>query len=233
MSLEHATLTNLDTGDSFEVLFNPGEYRLSKDNNFAQAAIPGLGSPLVQFVHGNLRTLEMELFFDTYEEHRHAGTVVNAAGSDVRRLTRRVVDLMEINPKTHAPPLILFIWGDPGVRGVTFRGVLARVNQRFTMFLPSGVPVRAQLEITIHECTSGVTEAKEVKRQSSDHSRVRQVAQGETLAAIAHEAYGDPRKWRALAIANGLDSPRRLAAGTVLTLPPLPYRDPVTGEVHQ
>ena len=139
----------------------------------------------------------MELFFDTYEEHRHAGTVVNAAGSDVRLLTRRVVDLMEINPKTHAPPLILFIWGDPGVRGVTFRGVLARVNQRFTMFLPSGVPVRAQLEITIHECTSGVTEAKEVKRQSSDHSRVRQVAQGETLAAIAHEAYGDPRKWRA------------------------------------
>src|SRR5690348_2095368 len=138
MGLEHATLTNLDTGDSFEVLFNPAEYRLSKDNTFAQAPVPGLGSPLLQFVHGNLRTLDMELFFDTREAHRHTGTVVNPAGGDVRRLTRPVVDLLAINPETHAPPVILFVWGD-----LTFRGVLARANQRFTMFLESGVPVRA------------------------------------------------------------------------------------------
>ena len=38
--------------------------------NYAQAAIPGLSSPLLQFVNGNLQTLEMELFLDSYEEHR-------------------------------------------------------------------------------------------------------------------------------------------------------------------
>jgi hypothetical protein len=227
MGLEHAALTNLDTGESFEVLFNPAEYRLAKDNTFAQAAVPGLGSPLLQFVHGNLRTLDMELFFDTLEEHRHVGAVVNPARDDVRRLTRQVVDLMAINPETHAPPVVLFAWGD-----LTFRGVLARASQRFTMFLESGVPVRAQVEVTFNEWTTGLAEAKEVKRQTSDHRRVHELGQLETLAEVANRFYGDPRKWRPIAIANGVVSARRLPAGTVLTIPALPYRDPSTGEVH-
>lgn len=227
MALEHATLTNLDTNERFEVLFNPNEYRLSKDNNFAQAAVLGVGSPLLQFVHGNLRTMEMELFFDTYEEHRRASAVINPAQADVRKLTRQVVDLMAINPETHAPPVILFAWGD-----LTFRGVLARANQRFTMFLESGVPVRAQLEITVNEWISDLTEAKEVKRKTADFHRRHEVGQRETLAAIAQRCYGDPRKWRPIAIANGLVSARRLPAGLVLAVPALPYRDPETGEVH-
>ena len=33
-------------------------------------SIPGRSAPLLQFTHGNLRTLEMELLFDTYEELR-------------------------------------------------------------------------------------------------------------------------------------------------------------------
>lgn len=227
MALEHAKITRLGAVDGIEVLFNPSEYRIGKANNFAQAAVPGLGAPLLQFVSGNLRTLEMELFFDTYEAHRHAGTQVNPALSDVRALTRPVVDLMAIDPETHAPPVILFTWGD-----LTFTGVLAQVRQRFTMFLESGVPVRAQLEITINEWTSELTEAKEVKRQTADYSRRHEVGRGETLAAVAHRFYGDPAKWRPIALANGVVAPRRIAVGTVLTVPRLPYRDPATGEVH-
>jgi hypothetical protein len=228
MGLEHATLTNLETNERFEVLFNPAEYSLSKDNLFAQAGVPGLGSPLLQFVHGNLRTLDMELFFDTYEEHQHAGTLVNPALSDVRRLTRPVIDLMSINPETHAPPVVLFAWGE-----LTFRGVLARATQRFTMFLESGVPVRALVQATFNEWISGIEEAKQVKRQTADFSKVHAVGERETLSGIAHAAYGDPRKWRPIAIANELESPRRLPVGRTLTIPALPYRDPATGGVYE
>jgi hypothetical protein len=66
MPLEKAQITVVHTGEKIEVLFNPEEYTLNKDNNFASQTIPGLSSPLLQFVNGNLRTLEMELFFDTY-----------------------------------------------------------------------------------------------------------------------------------------------------------------------
>lgn len=227
MGLEHATLTNLDTGDRFEVLFNPSEYTLSKDNTFAQAAIPGLGSPLLQFVHGNLRTLEMELLFDSYEEHRQASRTVNRASSDVRELTRGVVDLAAINPETHAPPIVLFAWGE-----LTFTGVLARVTQRFTMFLESGVPVRATLQVSFQEFKSGLEEAREVKRRTADYTRLHALGEGETLSTLAGRVYGDPGKWRPIALANEVDDPRRVAAGAQLTVPPLPYRDPVSGEVH-
>jgi len=32
--------------------FNPAEYKLTKANTFAEIAIPGLGSPPIQFVRG-------------------------------------------------------------------------------------------------------------------------------------------------------------------------------------
>ena len=210
------------------MLFNPSEYSLNKDNNFAQAAIPGLSTPLLQFVNGNLRTLEMELFVDSLEEHKHTSRTVTAARSDVRKLTQKIVDLMAITPQTHAPPVVLFSWGS-----LTFTGVLGRVNQRFTMFLESGIPIRARLQVTFQEWKSALQEAKEVRRQTSDYTRRHRLAQGETLSQVAFLFYGDPGLWRPIAIANQIDDPRRLAPALQLTVPRLPYRDPDTGILYR
>jgi hypothetical protein len=61
MGLEKAILTNCQKPDApIQVLFNPEEYTLNKDINYAQASVPGLSGPILQFVNGNLRTLEME-----------------------------------------------------------------------------------------------------------------------------------------------------------------------------
>ena len=65
MALEKATLTNAVNGRSVRVLFNPEEYTVSRDNNFAQVAVPGLRGPLLQFVAGNMQTLDMELLVDS------------------------------------------------------------------------------------------------------------------------------------------------------------------------
>jgi hypothetical protein len=227
MALEYATLTNLDTGDRIEVLFNPNEYSLNKDNNFAQATIPGLSTPLLQFVAGNLRTLEMELVFDSFEEHRHVSRVVNPAHGDIRKLTQKVVDLMTINPETHAPPVVLFSWG-----GLTFTGVLAKVNQRFTMFLEDGTPVRARLQVSFQEWKTALQEAQEVRRHTPDYTRLYRVGQGETLSQVAATFYNDPGLWRPIAIANEVDDPRRLPVGLVLVVPKLPYRDGDTGTLY-
>jgi hypothetical protein len=228
MPLEVATLTNLDTGDpAIDVLFNPNEYTLNKDNNFAQAAVPGLSAPLLQFVHGGLRTLEMELVFDSYEQHTRLSRVVNAANSDVRLLTQPVVDLMAINPATHAPPIVLFSWGN-----LTFTGVLSRANQRFTMFRGDGTPVRARLQVTFQEWKSAQEEAKEVRRQTADYTRLHRVAQGETLSQVANLFYGNPALWRPIAIANQIDNPRRLPVALPLNIPRLPYRDPDSGTLY-
>jgi hypothetical protein len=228
MALEVAVLTNLDTGDRVEVLFNPNEYSLNKDNNFAQAAIPGLSTPLLQFVHGNLRTLEMELVFDSFEQHKHANRSINPAHGDVRDMTQKVVDLMAINPETHAPPIVLFAWG-----GLSFTGVLSRVNQRFTMFLDSGIPVRARLQVTFQEYKTALQEAQEVRRQTADYTRRHRLGQGETLSQVAAAFYDDPGLWRPIAIANRIDDPRRVDVARELLVPNLPYRDPDSGLLFQ
>jgi len=217
MALEKATIINTDTAEKLVVRFNPEEYSLNRDNNFAQAAIPGRSAPLLQFTHGNLRTLEMELLFDTYEALR-----------DVRDETGKLTRLLDINPATHAPPVLLFVWGS-----LRFQCVLARAAQKFVLFLATGEPVRARIQVTFNEFTNGALEAKEIKRETADFTRTHVVVQGETLSAIAAATYGDPTLWRPLAIRNAIDAPRALAPGQRLVVPRLPFRDPESGEVLQ
>jgi LysM repeat protein len=227
-SLEKATITNTVTGERLAVMFNPEEYSLNRDINYAQAAVPGLSAPLLQFVHGNLQTLDMELLLDTYEAHREGSRVINQAGDDVRKLTAKITGLMNIDPTTHAPPVLLFTWGS-----LTFTCVLAKVSQKFIMFLPSGVPVRARLQVTFNEFSNAELEAKEIKRETSDFSQLYTVNQGETLSSIAAKVYQDATLWRPIALGNGIDDPRSLPVGLTLVIPQLPFRDPETGEVIQ
>lgn len=226
MALEKAQITNTVTGKKIPVQFNPEEYVLQRDVNYAQAAVPGLSAPILQFVSGALQTLEMELFLDSMEQHKVGSTVINRAQSDVRVLVKQVTDLMSIQPSTHAPPVLLFTWGS-----LAFTCVLARCTQRFVMFLADGTPVRARLAVSFSEYRNIEQEAKEVKRETSDYSKRHVVLQGETLSSIAGQAYGDPQLWRVIAAANRLQRARRLTAGTRLLLPNLPWRDPETGKV--
>ena len=228
MPLEKAVITNSNTGEKIPVMFNPEEYTLNKDINYAQIGIPGLSSPILQFVHGNLQTLEMELFLDTYEQHREGGRTLNSAGDDVRALTHKVTNLMNIDPETHAPPVLLFTWGS-----LSFTCVLARVSQRFILFRPDGVPVRARLQVTFNEFRTLEQEAKEIKRETSTYTRLHVVTQGETLSAIAARTYGNPALWRPIAILNAIANPFVLEAGQQLLVPNLPFRDPDSGEVYQ
>jgi hypothetical protein len=214
MAMEKALITNCATLEKVYVQFNPEEYTLNKDINYAQAAVPGLSGPILQFVHGNMTTLEMELFVDSYEAH-----------TDVRLLTSKITDLMTINSDTHAPPLLLFTWGQ-----LSFQCVLARVSQRFIMFLPDGTPVRARLNVTFNEYIDPEAEVARNNLQTADFSKEHVVLEGESLSGIAGKLYEDPRLWRPIAIFNGIADPRSVRAGQRLRVPALPFTDPDSGE---
>jgi len=227
MPMEKAVITNTVTGAKIPVMFNPEEYTLNREINYAQAAIPGLSGPVLQFVNGNMQTLEMELFLDSYEEHRVNNRVINSAHDDVRTYVAQTTNLMNIEPSTHAPPVLLFTWAS-----LSFTCVLARVSQKFIMFLPDGTPVRARLQVVFNEFRNVDLEAKEVKRETADYTKRYVVNQGETLSGIAGSSYGDPALWRVIALANAIDRPRDLTAGQELVLPNLPFRDPDSGVVY-
>jgi LysM repeat protein len=198
-------------------MFNPEEYTLNKDNNFASQAVPGLSGPLLQFVHGNMRTLEMELFFDTFETQ-----------TDVRTQTNQIVQLLDINSDLHAPPILRVAWAS-----LQFRCVLARASQKFILFLPDGTPVRARLTVSFSEYIDPNQESKQVNRQTANFTKIHVVQQGETLSDIAGHLYKNPQLWRPIAIANDTENPRALQTGQQLQIPPLPFVNPETGEVIQ
>ena len=215
MALAKLQITIEHTGQKLSVMFNPEEYTLNKDNNFASQSIPGLSGPLLQFVAGNMRTLDMELFFDTTDKR-----------NDVRDETNKIVKLLAIDSELHAPPVLIVSWAS-----LQLRCVLARVSQKFTMFADDGRPIRARLTVTFNEFLDAEREAKEVNRQTADFSKVHIVMLGETLSGIAAKFYKNPQQWRPIAVANGIDDPRSIVPGQSLRIPRLPFTDRDSGEV--
>jgi hypothetical protein len=203
--LEKATIKRYipGGGEDIKVLFNPTEYQLNQSNQFAEVSIPGLAAPPLQFGRGNARALSMQLFFDTYEQQ-----------TDVRVHTGKLIKLLEIDPDLHAPPVCLFTWGK-----LTFIGVLEHANQRFTLFLPNGTPVRATVDVSFKEFWD--TKKQGGRLQSANFAKQHIVQRGNTLSGIAAQYYGDPALWRPIAEENSIDEPLALQPGQVLSMRPI------------
>ena len=189
--------------NAIDVLFNPTQYGIDKGNQIAEAGIPGLEAPILQYVRGNTRTLNMDLFFDTYEEQ-----------TDVRDHTNEIYNLLNIDPGTHAPPICEISWGR-----FSFQGVLDHVSGKFTLFLANGLPVRATLSVAFKEFIEVEVLVRQRPTQSSDHRKTRLVKSGDRIDNIAAEEYGNAKNWRPIAEANNLDNPRQLDPGRPLIIP--------------
>jgi len=207
-----------ELGAPFTVLFNPERYTLNKGVQIAEIPIPGLDSPVLQFVRGQNEKITMELFFDTTE----FGMLDNV--KDVRLETRKIYDLVKINGETHAPLRCSLSW-----KGKLFsfgsplpdpKCVVESVNEEFSLFSPSGVPLRAKLNVTFREYKTIEEQLKETPRHSSDRPKVTILGRSETVSHLAWKEYGDPGEWRLIADANNLDNPRLVAPGTKLEVPP-------------
>lgn len=165
-----------------------------------------LESPRVQYTGGEPGSLSFELFYDTYEDKK-----------DVRIYTDKISDLIKIDPEIHSPPPLKFIWG---MEQEPFNCVLERIEKKFTMFLPSGIPVRARLDITLKEIKLKLNQ-REKTPQSPDKTKVHVTQRGDSLWLIASKAYGNAALWRPIADLNGIKNPRFIEPGAELIIPPL------------
>ncbi len=191
--------------ESFDVLFNPTEYAHEIGNKFQETALPGLETPVLQFVNGEAQTLSMDLFFDTW---------TNRGGTDVTAETEKISCLLAIDADLHAPPPVRVTWG-----ALAFTGVVQSVSQRFTMFNAAGQPVRATLSVTFKQYKTLSEQLNTPRRMSSDKTKLREPDGG--LWLLAHREYGDAREWRRIASHNGVRHPRLVDPGETVVLPPL------------
>ncbi len=188
--------------EEIEVMYNPTDYSVSTKVN-----ITGEGGSL-QFNKTGMETFTISLFYDTCEMKGDVRTETNRIVS----LTAPVVGLKE----TKRPPYCLFVWG-----GFSYSGIISDATQKFTMFLETGIPVRAEVTITLKRVES-IEEALKQKGKEACR-KLWIVKSGDRLDLVAHRALKDPSQWRKIATANNINAPLTFPTvedvGITLTIP--------------
>src|SRR6476469_3182417 len=87
--------------------YNPTDLEFTRNVHIAEITIPGLDSPLLQFIRGNNETLAVTLFFDTTDN----GMGTKQTVKPVTTWIDKVYALTKIDPDSHAPPVCDFQWG--------------------------------------------------------------------------------------------------------------------------
>ena len=197
--------------DQINFRFNPNEYTIQKSANWKRSPLPNAPDVTVpEFTGADPRSLSLEIFLDETE---------SASGS-VAKDVERLFDLctptpQSISAKKPSPPFVLFGWGST----TSFTAYVKSVSVKYSMFKPDGTVVRATGTLSLEEVPSSKAKQNPTSGALVTH-RTHVVVDGESLPLIAFREYGDPRYWRPVAEANGIDDPTRLPSGTTLLLPP-------------
>ena len=114
--------------------------------------LAGANLPTPEFQSGQATTLQLQLFFDTFETKKD---VRDAYTEKIWNMMRVHDDPKVQDPKTKKgrPPLVQFHWG----KAWSFEAVITSIQQKFTLFLNDGTPVRAELTIAFQQIKDAVS----------------------------------------------------------------------------
>jgi hypothetical protein len=206
-----------DPTDGIEVCFNPKEYSLDKTVNWdSEKAFSDAPHP--EFTKPAPVTLSVTLQFDTYEERV---SVRDKYTKKIEKLSLMRMPfkkgMSKADKKKASPPVILFVWGR-----FTFKGVVASLSQKYTMFLADGTPVRAELALklqNVYDTSMNDDDRNNPTSSGSGGGQSYTVKDGDRLDLIAATQLGDAGRWPEIAALNDIDDPTDLPEGKSLQLP--------------
>jgi len=220
-----------DPKDMYVVQVNPSNYQLSQLLNHARHKAPGSSASEAVWNHSPPANLNFEFLFDgtgVVPEPTELGDVplVGAIASALSGGPKKFVVMDEIkkfdklvykyNGKIHSPRQLQLIWGK-----LDFSCVLSSVSYRFTLFKPDGTPLRAIATCTFCESVPQALTERKQNATSPDLTHLRDIRDGDSLPALAHEIYGKPELYLEVARVNKLVNFRKLRSASRVAFPPL------------
>ena len=208
--------TTSSTLEEIEFLYNPATVKWSVKAKWDSASDSGSDSSTKTFAGSEGRKVTLSnIWFDTFESRK------NVRLEYVDRLERLI---QRDNEGDHSPPYVLFVWGAflpeaDDYNTPTFK--VESVDVEYKMFLPNGTPVRAVCSVSLTEATPKEKQQTMRPNQSPDHAKTMTFRRGDTLQNVAFRAYDNPREWRRIAEANGIDDPLNIKPGVNLLIPPI------------
>lgn len=125
-----------ETGGTFEFQFNPTSFSLDRSVSWDDAKAMKEPYGILNFTGGQSDTVDFQTLFDGTE------TEVKVL-DEVKKLYALTKTSVEEN-NYKRPPIVKLTWTD-----LTFVGVIASIKVDFTMFTAEGVPVRADVTVSM------------------------------------------------------------------------------------
>lgn len=122
-----------------------------------------------------------------------------------------------MNGDIHRPHFLKVKWGD----GFNFQCILSNLDLNYTLFEPSGDPLRIKVSATFLNFIAQREREARQRNSSPDLTHKRMVKAGDRLDLMTYKIYKDPELITQIARINGLNSFRTLATGNELFFPPL------------
>lgn len=193
--------------------FNPTQLVLSKSAQWTTRLAPKFRfASIPEFNGAEPYTMQLQIFLDS--SMTPSGTTVQ---DEVEALLSCCeVTLASLAADQPCTPWVFFQWGSFST--VSFIAYVQSVQATYTLFNPSGTPIRATCDLTITQIPL-LTQGQNPTSGALEASRTHRIVAGDTLASLAWREYGDATAWRAIAQANDIDDPMRLPAGTELLIP--------------
>lgn len=210
IELDQSFTREKDGASKIDVQFNPETLKVTFANQIVQpqGGDQAAGNSGRQFVGAGTTKLALQLWFDVTAMDKDPV-------DDVRRLTQKVVYFMtpqksDQDPSKLAPPGLRFQWGS-----FMFDGMVEGLEETLEFFSPQGKPLRASISLTMSQ--QKILEAKfDGDGKAPGQAPLKAARQGDTLQNMASKnGKGD---WQAIARANGIEDPLRMAPGQLVNL---------------
>jgi Contractile injection system tube protein len=116
----------------------------------------------------------------------------------------------------HEPNHVRIVWGE-----LKFNGRMTNMDVGYTLFLPNGDPLRADVTLAFSSFVTSQEEKLRANRNSPDLSHMVEVRAGDTLPLLCYRIYNDCSYYREVARVNNIINIRDLKPGARLHFPPL------------
>lgn len=204
----------IDRSSSFTAMLNPTEFNHKRQICYNTKRTLGQIGADTRFSAVNPDTVTFSILLDG------TGAVPLPPGQPRLEVEQQVKQLSDVVYKydgdKHEPSHVRLLWGT-----LILYGRLSSMGFKYTLFKPSGDPLRATVDMSFLGFMSSKEAELRGRLSSPDLTHIVVVRQGDTLPLLCQRIYGDPAYYPQIARFNGLQEVRRLVPGAQLRFPPL------------
>ncbi|MDI3464969.1 MAG: hypothetical protein OJF50_003790 [Nitrospira sp.] len=196
----------------FEVMLNPSTYSHQYAIRYDQTKTFGQVGTASKFSAVGPEQVSFDIMLDG------TGVVSPGQGSpDVRtRIQQLYTVVYKYDGTNHQPNHVRILWGS-----LIFFGRLESMSLDYTLFEPSGQPLRAKVKLAFVGFMTKEEQVLKANSSSPDLSHRVEVKAGDTLPLLCYRIYSDASYYLEVAEINNLTNFRDLQPGVWLDFPPL------------